>query len=105
MGAWKIATQEVQQACEILLNPSSESLDRSAVVLGAAANRVRTAGPPDLAEARDLRAAVLKAGDLLESAAAYHRGWQRLLQARTAGYNSAGEAAPLSAGGRIHLQG
>ncbi len=52
-----------------------------------------------------LRAELRHAGRLLESAADFYRGWERILGAMSGGYTADGEPAPVARGGTFHCQG
>lgn len=94
----------LDEACELLLRPSTEALDecaarcqRAAAELAECQPKIHSArGKPEvLAAARRLSAAVRSARRLLENAATYHNRWQALLGALSGGYVRGGEPAPV----------
>jgi hypothetical protein len=106
--------REVEGVCFLLTSPSPETLDRCERILESAS--LSFAGlQPDLASAgRDpaalsaveqLRSALGRAGQLLESSFQYHEQWRRRLCASLAGYRPGGDPAALSHRGRVSLQG
>ncbi len=97
--------QELDTACELLIDPSFENLDRCSDVLASAASHL-VAGQPPPSEARSLRASVHRVGRLLETAVKHHRDWQRILRAMTAsGYTAAGDLAAPPVHGRVFIRG
>jgi len=58
-----------------------------------------------LEQARQLRAAVRRAGHLLETAANFRRNWTRLLGAMSGGYTGQGSPAPVSRTSRVSVRG
>jgi len=109
------ARARVQQACEWLLAPSPAALDRCAAALAPAILRLREyrvrievrykASPGAREEALRLRAAIRRAGALLQSAGDYHAGWREVLGALCAGYTASGAAADAARPGRLSLRG
>ena|SRR5579872_3428340 len=105
LKAWGEANREVQAACQLLIDPSPENLARCSAALTGAISCI-TGTNPALAEAMTLHASVERARQLLESAANFHHGWQRILRALAAsGYNATGTLTPLCTQGRFFLQG
>jgi len=101
---WIVAQQEVEAACELLIDPSPPNLDRSAGILASAAKRLAET-PAPAAHSRQLRASIHRAGRLLESAAQFHRGWRQILVAMTEGYTAEGGLAEPPPAARLSLDG
>jgi len=107
----------VDSACELLVQANPESMDRSALVLEAAskhclASELQALLPATAAEkaaaleqARQLRAAVRRAGHLLENAAKFRRNWTRMLGAMSGGYTGQGAPAMISRASRVSVRG
>jgi hypothetical protein len=57
------------------------------------------------AKVGQLRSDLRHAGRLLESAAGFYRGWERILGAMSGGYTADGEPAPVARTGRLYCQG
>ena len=95
---------EIEAACDCLIDPTPRNIQRCTTLLARAAERLAEKPPPVRRAA--LRQTVRRAGRLLESAAAYHRGWQNVLAALTAaGYTSEGALASPPAAIRLSLHG
>jgi uncharacterized small protein (DUF1192 family) len=108
------ACSEVRQASRLLCSPSPTQLDQCAALLQAAVTRLEEwRALPDggrgaaraLPEALRLRAALRRAGGLLESAARYHAAWRRLVDAMSAGYAPGGAPAAVVRPARLCLHG
>jgi hypothetical protein len=100
-----MARQELGTACELLIDPSLENLDRCSSVLASAASRLASSRPA-VQEARALRASLHRVRRLLETAANHHQHWHRILHAITAsGYTAAGNLAAPPARGRVSIEG
>jgi len=106
------AREEVETVCQALLAPTPSALNSCATNLAAAISGLKAsattplAGDADLlSKAYALRQALGRASALLESAASFHAGWNRILNTMTAGYTSCGEAASHARAGKICLQG
>jgi tRNA U34 5-methylaminomethyl-2-thiouridine-forming methyltransferase MnmC len=108
------ACSDVRRASQLLCSPSPAQLDRCAALLRAAVARLeewralpgaRNGAARALQEAFRLRAAILHAGGLLESAARYHAGWSRLIGAMSAGYAPGGAPAAVARPARLCLHG
>jgi hypothetical protein len=100
-----VAQRELEAACELLIDPTPENLDRCSCVLGRAVSCLE-AGRPAAGEAARLRESVRRAGRLLETAADYHRQWQRILLRFTAsGYTAGGELDTPPVRGRVSMEG
>jgi hypothetical protein len=109
------AREQLERACDLLLTPSPDSLDRCASLLEAAVTKVTAcqaaiAGPrqtePDASmEGRRLQAVVRRARRLLDSAAEYHQNWSRRIGAMSAGYDGRGEPVSVDRGRRLILRG
>lgn len=100
-----VAQRELEAACELLIDPTPENLDRSACVLARAVTCLQ-AGRPAAPEAALLRESVRRAGRLLETAADYHLQWQRiLLRLAASGYTAGGELDSRPVRGRVSMEG
>jgi hypothetical protein len=108
------ARSEVKRACHLLEMPSPVSLEASASALERAVaglNDCRRGILPGVtdtgigAKVRELRAELRHAGRLLESAADFYRGWERILGALSGGYTAGGEPAPVLRTGKLYCQG
>jgi hypothetical protein len=108
------ARAAVEQSHHLLLTPSPEVLDRCSDILFQAIGQLSAPPLPPktpahdprvLAEARELRRQVLIAGRLLEAAASYHFGWNRVLRSMVSGYTAHGDAAPFARPGRLAVEG
>jgi hypothetical protein len=109
------ARKETERACDLLLAPSPEALDRCASLLQAAvaqvtASKAALASPAQrepgaTAEGRRLQAAVRRARRLLEAAAEYHQNWARRIGTMSAGYDGRGEPAAVERGRRLIIRG
>ena len=96
---------EIEAACDCLIDPTPGNLQRCSVLLGSAAARLAESPPPSARRAA-LRKTIHRAGRLLETAAAYQRGWQNVLLALTsAGYTPEGALAPMPQSSRLSLHG
>ena len=104
----------VEQSCHLLLTPSPDVLDRCAQSLSRAiaeltASRNRVASCQSdaraLAQLREIQANVYLASRLLENAAAYHDGWNRIMGPMLAGYTAQGGIASVSRPGRLAVEG
>ena len=108
------ARLQVKRACHLLEAPSPASLEASSSALERAVSGLNDCrrgirpGVPDAdvrAKIRQLRAELRHAGRLLESAADFYRGWERILGAMSGGYTAGGEPAPVSRTGKLYCQG
>ncbi len=109
------ARAAVDQACQLLLNPLPEQMDRCAHLLESAVaelNAFRNAGPrlnhhlqSEQLQARSLQSSIGRAKCLLESAAAFYANWIRCLAALCAGYTAQGQPATLERGGHLLVRG
>jgi hypothetical protein len=108
------ARSEVTRACRFLESPSPASLEASSNALERAVsglNDYRREIRPGLADTdmrtkvRELRADLRHAGRLLESAADFYRGWERILGAMSGGYTAGGEPAAVARTGKLYYQG
>jgi len=100
-----VAERELEAACELLIDPSPENLDRCSAVLASAAAHV-AAGPMARGERGLLRVSIGRASRLLETAADYHRQWQKILRGLTgSGYTVAGELSAAPVRGRVSIEG
>lgn len=105
-GSLKIAAERLEQVCALLLAPTPDVLDRTAVLLEAAIREARAGGAGEASgDAHRLARFVRFARTLLEKAAAYHAGWAVLLGSATGGYQADGAAVPVAPAGRLLLEG
>jgi hypothetical protein len=108
------ARLQVKRACHLLEAPSPASLEASSSALERAVSGLNDCrhgirpGVTDtdaIAKVRQLRAELRHAGRLLESAADFYRGWERILGAMSGGYTAGGEPAPVARTGKLYCQG
>ena len=108
------ARMQVERVFGLLVSPTPPTLDFCSGLLLAAVHGVASCLPTlsetrqrseRLAEALQLRAAIARAGGLLQSAWDYHAKWRRIVGAMSAGYTSRGDAAAIEQPGRVCLQG
>ncbi|HWB87420.1 MAG TPA: hypothetical protein VG675_24970 [Bryobacteraceae bacterium] len=108
------ARAEVVRACELLVCPSVEALDRCTGLLEGAVTTLSAARSkiPELrgnsetmAEARRLQVAIGRARVLLNSASEFHMGWSRILSGIVAGYTAGGNPASMPQTTRISVRG
>lgn len=104
---------QLESACELLLSPSAEAVDRCSVVLESAGRRMAEfrsdlssaqGDPGAIEEAWKVRRTFLRAGKLLENAARFHQNWVAIRGAMTGGYTNRGEPAPVLHPGRVFLE-
>jgi len=107
------ARSDVRRACELLEGSSPQSLEASSSALRSAIaglNGCRHDLRPCLPDAhladtiREFRREVRNAGRLLESAADFYRGWERILGTMSGGYMAGGEPAPVTRPGKLSCQ-
>ena len=108
------ARSAVERSCHLLTNPTPEVLDRCFQVLSAAIGELRFTREEMapwrddsgvLAQVCEIRAKVRLAGHLLESAAAYHARWNRILGSMMQGYTARGEPPVVARPGRLQVEG
>jgi hypothetical protein len=108
------ARSEVKRACHLFETPSPASLETSSSALERAVSGLtdfRRGIRPGMtnadirAKVRQLRTELHHAGRLLESAADFYRGWERILGAMSGGYRAGGDPAPVPRTGRLYCQG
>ena len=113
------ARTAVDQACQLLLDPTPRQMDVCACLLKTAIAEIRNVRSPDppalpvspgegsaaFDQARLLKISIGRAARLLQSAAAFHANWLRCLSALCAGYTGQGQPAPLERGVRLLAQG
>jgi hypothetical protein len=107
----------VDDACQLLISPTPEQMDRCARLLESAAAELRSflqslrasnhiqTRAEELAETRSLVSSILRARRLLESAGAFYANWLRCLAALCGGYTGHGQPAPLERGGHFLAKG
>ena len=104
---------QLDSACELLMSPTPEAVDRCATLLESAGRQMADC-QSRIAEAQgdaaaiegawQLRRSFQRAGKLLESAARFHSNWMSIRGALTGGYTDRGEPAPVRHAGRICLE-
>jgi len=109
------ARLELEQVSRLLLNPKPETLESCRVRLSNALGVLEGSRPTwsrELAkstaagEARLVRRALLHVRRLLEKAAKFHAGWQRLLAGTVSGeYRADGSVPELPCPRQVYLQG
>ena len=103
------ASQQVEQACALLVEATPESLAASPAILAQAVSEIRElrrrTGPFRGPEADRLRNAVRKARRLLDQVAMFHARWQMILAAMIAGYTAQGCPAQVPLGRRNTWEG
>lgn len=113
------ARAAVDNACQLLLCPTPEQMDRSAGLLESAIGELRKLRAPNhqlisvspdegsaaLDQARLLSVSIRRTARLLERAAAFHANWIGCLSALCAGYTGRGQPAALERGVRMLAQG
>lgn len=105
LQSWNEAQREIDAACVLLIDPTPENLDRCTALLRRAVSSLSNSPPPGQ-QAGLLRASVQRVGRLLESAAAYHQHWFRILRSMTSGcYTADGGMTSLPAPGRVSMEG
>ena len=104
------ARSDVKRACDLLIAPTPEALNRCQDALQRAVSElmaVRAEGgamiAPDLRA--DLRADVRRVRQLLQNLASFYRGWERILGTMSGGYTCGGSPAPVNRQGRICCRG
>jgi len=105
--------QAVERACQLLLNPTPGILRQCTGVLdGAVAELSRTreklrdrSSPELLTETRQLHSALHLTRELLNNAAFYYAGWDRIQRAMVGGYTGHGEAAAVAVAGTLQVEG
>lgn len=104
----------VEQSCQLLLTPTLDDLDRCSGILSmavgelAAGRDLLTQSAPEsglLEQLRHIQIKVSLANHLLENAAAFHAGWQRILCGMVAGYTPHGTAASPARPGHLAVEG
>lgn len=113
------ARAAVDNACQLLLWPTPEQMDRSAQLLESAIGELRNICDPGrqlismsphesraaVDQARLLGVSIRRTARLLEGAAAFHANWIRCLSALCAGYTGQGQPATFERGVRVLAQG
>ena len=104
---------QLDRACDRMLTPSPEALDRSSEDLQSAVRQLAEMQPeiPALAcnavaleEAWRVRRSFERARKLLNGAESFHASWMRIRGAMSSGYTPSGEPGPVLQGNRIFLQ-
>lgn len=109
------ARAAVDDACQLLLSPTPEQMDRCGRQLQSAIAELQAfckslpACPQPraetLAQTRSLENSIGRAKRLLKSAGAFYANWLRCLAALCAGYTAQGQPAPLERGGHFLARG
>ena len=102
----------VEQSCQLLLDPRPSKLDRSVEALSKALEEMTAtrsllsrgdAGA--LTQARQIQIKLDLAARLLENAASYHSGWNRILRSFLSGYTPHGAADNPPPAARLAVEG
>ena len=114
----RAARAEAARACEMLLAPTPEALDRSArcweafrveMLSGPFPSRIEALALPDreesLRQARQIQKDLRRAHALLEEAWQFHENWIHRLGAMTAGYTDHGLPAEVTRAGHFLARG
>ena len=115
-GAERLATarSEVHRACELLIASSPEALNNCQEALERAVNALKEFRsfsqevPPEPGTrplALTLKKEVLRARRLIESLAAFYKGWERILGTMSGGYTTNGAPAAVTRQGRLCCRG
>jgi hypothetical protein len=111
------ARAAVDKACQLLLTPTPQQMDRSSRLLESAVAHICAfqestptfphlqARAEALAETQSLKISIGRAKRLLESAGAFYANWIRCLAALCGGYTNHGQPAPLERGGHFLVKG
>jgi hypothetical protein len=107
------AQSEVKRACDLLIAPTPEALNRCQDALQSAVSEITqyrqqepqhgSASATELA--LGLRAEIVRASRLLQNLARFYRGWEHLLGSMSGGYLVGGIPAPVTRAGRICCRG
>ena len=91
------ARYEVEQACNLLAQPTARNLDRCATVLNSTCRKFASfeAGglqwdPVALCEARQVQESISRARKLMEHARSYHEAWTNAWASLSSGYTPRG---------------
>jgi len=104
---------QLDAACELLLSPTMDAVDRCSILFESAQGRMREfrsemtvaqGDPAAIEEAWRVRRSFLRAGKLLQNAAQFHENWAAIRGAMTGGYTDRGEPAPIRYPGRVCLE-
>ena len=115
-GAERLATarSEVHRACELLIAPSPKALNNCQEALEHAVSALKEfrsfsqEAPPEPGArslALILKTEVSRARRLMESLAAFYKGWERILGTMSGGYTSSGSPAAVTREGRFCCRG
>jgi len=108
------AQSEVNRACNLLIAPNPEALNRCQDALAQAVSALTEfrsqclevpAGSGAKSMVCALRAEILRANRLLQSLAGFFRGWERILGTMSGGYTACGDPAPVARVGRLCCRG
>jgi hypothetical protein len=112
--ALSAAHLEVQRARDLLTTASPQSLEASSNALAQAIADLKLSrqgmkpgvkSPERLSQMRQLRGELQHTGRLLESAAQFYRGWERILGSMSSGYTPGDEPAPVARTGKLFCEG
>jgi len=104
---------QLDAACDLLLSPTPQALDRCSTILEAASrqmaeynDQIGSARGNSVAieAAAKLRGSLQRARSLLENAGRFHFNWLAIRGALTGGYTDRGEPAPVRHARRICLE-
>lgn len=108
---WKSAEAALGRAEQLLMAPSTQACEATAVQLEAVEGALRaalsssTAARPEPGQVQRLRGGLRRVTLLLDNAAAFRLGWARVLAAMVGGYTERGEPKPLQPPASIELEG
>src|SRR5207302_882839 len=104
---------QLEAACDLLISPTPEILDRCSMLLESAGRQMEycqsrigeaRGDPVAIEEAWRVRRSFVRAGKLLANAARFYGTWISIRGALTGGYTDRGEPAPVRHAGRICIE-
>jgi hypothetical protein len=108
-SAVNLARQEIERLRLALLQAAPQPMELSIVALEAAIEGMRLLDARHVPELKNelvaLRADLARVSRLIESGAALHEGWAKVVGAALGGYTPSGSAAPLTAASRVSVKG
>ena len=105
---------EVERVAALLVFPAPDNLDRCAQHLESVSTELRDlrsqltqsgANRDYFAEARRIRRGAMRTAHLLDRAAQFHQGWNRMLGAMCGGYQAGGSVVPIVRPSRFRVEG
>jgi hypothetical protein len=105
--------EQLDSACDLLISPTPEVLDRCSMLLESASRQMAECQPriaelrgdaAAIEEAWRVRRSFVRVGKLMENAARFHGNWMSMRGTLTGGYTERGEAAPVRHAGRICVE-